>query len=174
MKTLYEVQVLLWSTSVDLLKGIVVLPPSLSFFSFLFFLFLWPLWLFLFISHLSSLGSFNLSYFGIFYFLLFGIFSSLKATLYILQEYRRSHTLQEVLNIKKTKNWIMMYANVCLCQCSRICNDTSASCSNYEGEAQLACSSSIKQKHVWQWKIKSWEDGCCMAIYLGKAMEMPW
>ena len=24
-----------------------------------------------------------------------------------------------------------MYANVCLCQCSRICNDTSASCSNY-------------------------------------------
>src|ERR1041385_4319829 len=25
---------------------------------------------------------------------------------------------------------IMMYANVCLCQCRRICNDTSASCSN--------------------------------------------
>ena len=23
-------------------------------------------------------------------------------------------------------------------------------------------------------KIKSWEGGCCMAMYLGKAMEMPW
>src|SRR4051812_45975667 len=43
----------------------------------------------------------------------------------------------------------MMYANVCLCQCSRICNDTSASCSNYKGNAQLSCGSSIKKKHVW-------------------------
>ena len=43
-----------------------------------------------------------------------------------------------------------MYANVCLCQCSRICNDTSASCSNYKGNVQLACGSSIKKKHVLQ------------------------
>ena len=27
-----------------------------------------------------------------------------------------------------------MYANVCLCQCSRICNDTSASCCNEKGQ----------------------------------------
>src|SRR3954471_3439883 len=48
------------------------MPPSLFlFFSFLFlFLFFWwPQWLFLFNSHLSSLGSFD--------FVLFGIFSSL-------------------------------------------------------------------------------------------------
>ncbi len=43
----------------------------------------------------------------------------------------------------------MMYANVCLCQCSRICNETSASCSSNKGKAQLACDSTIKQKHVW-------------------------
>ena len=48
-----------------------------------------------------------------------------------------------------------MYANVGLSQCSRICNDTSVSCSNYKGKAQLA------------------EDGCCITMYLGKAMEMP-
>src|SRR4051812_38028167 len=42
---------------------------------------------------------------------------------------------------------IMMYANVCLFQCSRICNNTSASCSNNKGKAQLSCGSSIKQKH---------------------------
>src|SRR3954466_13823747 len=58
------------------------------------------------------------------------------------------HTLQEVLNIKRMKT-IMMYANVCPCQCSRIRNDTSVSCRNYKGKAQLACGSSIKQKHVW-------------------------
>src|ERR1041385_8924112 len=69
---------------------------------FLFFVFLWPHWLFLFISHFSSLGSFNLSSFGIFYFVLFGIFSSFKGTLYILQEYKEDlHTLQEVINTKK-------------------------------------------------------------------------
>src|SRR3954469_16380414 len=44
---------------------------------------------------------------------------------------------------------MMMYANVRLYQCSGICNDTSASCSNYKGKAQLSCGSSIKQKHVW-------------------------
>src|ERR1044072_5500527 len=36
-------------------------------------------------------------------------------------------------------------ANVCLCQDSRICNDTNVSCSNDQGKAQLACGSSIKQ-----------------------------
>ena len=62
------------STSVDLSKGIVVLPASLFLFTFSpFYIFLfiwWPPWLFLFNSHLSSLGSFK--------FVLFGIFSSLK------------------------------------------------------------------------------------------------
>src|SRR3954465_7430892 len=54
-------------------KGILVLSPSLFLFLFFFFLFflffvsLWPHWIFLFISHLSSLGSFHVSSFGIFY-----------------------------------------------------------------------------------------------------------
>ena len=55
-----------------------------SFFSF--FIFLWPQWLFLFNSHLSSLGSFN--------FVLFGIFSSLQGQHSIYyKKYRRSFTL---------------------------------------------------------------------------------
>ena len=61
--------------------------PSLSFFFlFLFFLFFcifwWPRWLFLFNSHLSSLVSFNFSSLG--------SFPHLRATSYILQEYRIS------------------------------------------------------------------------------------
>ena len=106
---------------------------------FLFFVFLWPHWLFLFISHLSS--------FGIFYLCpLWDLFLTLRATLYILQEWR-SHTFTRYLY--KNWNYIMMYANVCMYQCSRICNDTSASCSNYKGKAQLACGSTINQNHVW-------------------------
>src|SRR3954468_19148793 len=70
-------------------KRIVVLPLSLFLFLFPFFLFFiffwWPQWLFLFKSHLSSLGSFDFVLFGIF-------FLTLGATLYILQEYRRSFT----------------------------------------------------------------------------------
>ena len=27
---------------------------------------------------------------------------------------------------------------------------------------------------MYDMKIKSWEGGCCMAMYLGKAMEMPY
>src|SRR3954471_6978345 len=67
------------STSVDLSKGIVVLPLSLFLFLFLFFLFfcifLWPQWLFLFNSHLFSSGSFILS--------TLGSFPNLGQTLYL-------------------------------------------------------------------------------------------
>ena len=45
------------------------------------------------------------------------LFLTLRATLYILQEYRRSHTLQEVLNIKKTEKLsgcMQMYASASL------------------------------------------------------------
>src|SRR3954465_7659848 len=92
--------------SVDLSKVIVVF-PLLYFFSFL-----WPHYLFLFISHFSSLGSFNLSSFGIFYLCpILDLFLTLRATLYILLGYRKSHALQEVLNIKKTEN----YHDVCKC-----------------------------------------------------------
>src|SRR3954469_64861 len=83
-----------------------VAPFSLFIYFFTFFIFLvflWPHWLFLFISHLSSLGSFVCP--------LLGSFITLRATPYILQGCRRSHTLQEVLNIKKTKN----YHDVCKC-----------------------------------------------------------
>ena len=111
-------------------KGIVVLPPSLFLFSFS--LFLLPHWLFLFISHLSSLGSFHVSSFGIFYLCpLWDLFLT-RATLYILQGWRRSTHFYKVLIIK-----LKLYhdvSNVCLCQCNRICNDTSASCSNYVWE----------------------------------------
>ena len=87
---------ILWSTSVDLSKGIVVLPPSLFLFLFFFLFFLFfcifcglfgsfylslicPLWdLFM----CPLLGSFNLSSLG--------SFPHLRATLYILQESRRS------------------------------------------------------------------------------------
>ena len=121
------------NTSVDLSKEIVVLPPSLFLFIFLFFV------ASLALSVLSSLGSFVCP--------LWDLFLTLRATLYFTRPIEDLHTLQEVLNIKKLKT-IMMYANVCLCQYSRICNDTSASCRNYNGKAQLACGSSIKQKHV--------------------------
>ena len=79
---------------------------------FYFFVFLWPLWLFLFISHLSSLGSFHVSSLGSFNLSSLGSFPHLRATLYILQEYKEDlHTLQEVLNIKKDEN----YHDVCKC-----------------------------------------------------------
>src|ERR1041385_6894985 len=94
------------STSVDLPKGIVVLPLSLFLFFFLFFFFFfiflfpsllflffsifwWPQWLFLFNSHLSSMGSFILS--------TLGYFPQLRATLYFTRRYRRSFTLYKVL-----------------------------------------------------------------------------
>src|SRR4051794_31506202 len=75
-------------------------PPSLflfSFFSFFFFFsfyFLWPPWLFLFNSHFSSLGSFDLCP-------LWDLFLTSGATLYILQKYRRSFTLYKGTHIKK-------------------------------------------------------------------------
>src|SRR3954467_8929815 len=69
---------------------------------------------------------------------LWDLFLTLGATLYILQKYRRSLTLYKGTQHKEKCNY--HDANVCLCQGSRICNDTSASCSN-----ELACGSSIKQ-----------------------------
>src|ERR1041385_1487912 len=109
---LYGVEGIRGSTSVDLSKGIVVLPPSLLLFLFLFFLFFsifwWPPWLFLFNSHLSSLGSFK--------FVLFGIFSSIKGNTLFYKKYRRSFTLSKSTQHKEDVA-IMMYENVCLCQC---------------------------------------------------------
>src|ERR1041385_4103116 len=106
--------------------------PLLSFFLFFYFFvfFWWPQWLFLFNSHLSSLGSFNLSSLGSFNLSTLGSFPHLGATLYILQR-----SIEDLSHFTKYSDHkenvnIMMYANVCLCQCSRICNDTSASCSN--------------------------------------------
>src|ERR1044071_8351760 len=101
--------------------------PLLSFY-FSFFSFFYFLYFFgglngsFYFSHLSSLGSYNLS--------TLGSFPHFRGnTLYI----RKS--IEDLSHITKYSNHeeyvtIMMYANVCLCQCSRICNDTSASCSN--------------------------------------------
>src|SRR3954466_5282116 len=108
--------------SVDLSKEIVVF-PLLSFYFFfllfLFFYFLWPHWLFLFISHMSSLGYFVCPLwdilfvlFGIFYLSSLGSFPHFKGnTLYFTRSIGDHHTLQEVLNIKKTEN----YHDVCKC-----------------------------------------------------------
>ena len=134
------------STSVDLSKwNSSVAPFSLfiSFFSFFYF--------FIFS---GLIGSFYLSIICPLWDLLFCplwdllFFPHFKGnTLYFTRSIEDLHTIQEVLNIKRMKT-IMMYANVCLCECSRICNDTSTSCRNYNGNAQLACGSLIKQNHV--------------------------
>src|SRR3954469_20139506 len=93
--------------------------PLLSFYFYfslfsIFCIFFWPQWLFLFNSHFSSLGSFN--------FVLLGIFSSLRGNTLFYKKYRRSFTLYKSTQHKEDEA-IMMYANVCLCQCSRNMND---------------------------------------------------
>ena len=94
----------------DISKGIVVLPPSLflfifsPFFSFLLY-FCGLIGSFYLSIIFSSLGSFNLCSLG--------SFPHLRATLYILQEYKEDlHTLLEVLNVKKDEN----YYDVCKCK----------------------------------------------------------
>src|ERR1041385_4869697 len=91
-----------------------------------------PLWDLLI---LSSLGSFD--------FVLFGIFSSLQGQYSIF--YKNIGDLSHFTKVLTKRKCNYHDANVCLCQGSRICNDTSASCSNDYGKAQLACGSSIKQ-----------------------------
>ena len=127
-----EDEVLVWISQ----KEQQYAPFSLFFlFLFIFLFFWWPQWLFLFNSHLSSLGSFD--------FVLFGIFSSLQGQYSIFTRIQEIfHTLQRYSQKENVTNHD---ANVCLYQNSRICNDTSASCSNDQGKAQLACGSSIKQ-----------------------------
>src|ERR1041385_5513173 len=94
--------VLVWISQ----KDCSVAPFSLFISFFLFFLFfsifLWPQWIFLFNSHLSSLGSFD--------FVLFGIFSLLKGnTLFYKKVKEIFHTLQGTQNHKEDVT-IMMYA----------------------------------------------------------------
>src|ERR1041384_7164771 len=103
----------------------VLVCPFLSFYFFLFlffpfFLFWWPQWLFLFNSHLSSLGSFD--------FVLFGIFSSLLGQYSIF--YKNIGDLSHFTKVLTKRKCNYHDANLCLFQGSRICNDTSASCSN--------------------------------------------
>src|ERR1041385_9063062 len=122
---LYGVQDISGNTSVDLSKGIVVCPllSFYFFFSFLFFLYFFGgLNGSFYFSHLSSLGSFNLSSLG--------SFSQFRGnTLYITKSIEDLSHFTRYSNHKEDVT-IMKYANVCLCECSRICNDTSASCSN--------------------------------------------
>ena len=137
-----SVQVLLWSTSVDLKKRIVVLPPQCF-----YFFFLWPLWLFL--RYLS--------------FVLFGIFSFLFLffPLWDLFLTGKCNTLYKWISThfyKVLKTQMKLYhdvCNVCLCQCSRKCNDTSATCSKkmYKEKGQLSCGCMIMQKAIWWWRI---------------------
>ena len=98
----------------DLSKGIVVC-PLLSFYLFFsffyFFVFFGGVNGSFYFSHLSSLGSFNLS--------TLGSFPHLRATLYFTRRYRRSFKLYKVLKHKEDVA-IMMYANVCLCSVAGI------------------------------------------------------
>src|SRR3954462_9695051 len=88
-----------------------VAPFSLFIFFLYFFYFVffwWPQWLFLFNSHFSSLGSFNLPSLG--------SFPHLSAILYFTRSIEYIHTLQGTQH--KEDVAIIMYANVCLCQWS--------------------------------------------------------
>src|SRR4051812_32966092 len=98
----YGVQDIRWSTSVDLSKGIVVC--SLLSFYFLFLSFLWPQWLFLFISHLSNLGSFRLSSLGSFGLSSLGSFPHFRGnTLYITRSIEDLSHFKKLLSIKNMK-----------------------------------------------------------------------
>src|SRR4051812_625151 len=90
-------------------EEVLVCPFSIFIFIFLFFLFFlffwWPQWLFLFNSHLSSLGSFDFCP-------LWDLFLTLGAILYILQEYRRSFTLYKGTQHKENVTIMMqIYAS---------------------------------------------------------------
>src|SRR3954471_22446273 len=102
------------------------MPPSLFlflFFSFSLFLFnfWWPQWLFLFNSHLSSLGSFNFCP-------LWDLFLTLGAILYILQKYRRSFTLYKGTQHKE--NVTIMMQTYAFARVAGYAMILSASCSN--------------------------------------------
>ena len=84
--------VLVWISQKDSSVAPFSLFIYFSLFS-IFFIFLWPQWLFLFNSHLSSLGSFILS--------TLGSFPHLRATLYFTRGYRRSSHFTRYSNIKK-------------------------------------------------------------------------
>src|ERR1041385_9065170 len=120
---LYGVQDIRGSTSVNLSKGIVVCPLLSFFFFFSFFSFLYflvasmalsislicPLWDLLILCSLGSFPHFR------------------GNTLYITRSIEDLSHFTRVLNHKENET-IMKYANIYVCQCSRICNDTSASC----------------------------------------------
>src|ERR1041385_4509943 len=131
---LYGVQDIRWSMSVDLSKGIVVC-PLLSFYFILFFFYFFLFFLgglngSFYFSHLSYLGSFNLSSLGSFNLSTLGYFPHFRGnTRYITRSIKDLSHFTKYSNHKEDVT-IMMYANVCICQCRRICNDTSASCSN--------------------------------------------
>src|ERR1041385_5395073 len=108
--------------------------PLLSFISFspfsIFLYFFGGLNGSFYFSHLSSLGSFNLYSLGSFNLSTLGSFPHFRGnTLYFTKGIEDLSHFTKYSNHKENVT-IMMYANVCLCQCSRICNDTSASCSN--------------------------------------------
>src|SRR4051812_16105785 len=107
---LYGVQDTIGSTSVDLSKGIVVY-PLLSFY-FLFSIF--------FVFFCGLKGSFYISLICPLWDLLicplWDLFLTLGNTLYY-KKYRRSFTLYKSTQHKEDEA-IMMYASICLCQCS--------------------------------------------------------
>ena len=108
------------------LKGIVVLLPSLFLFSFFIFIFVASLALSIYLSFVL----FRIFSCVIFWDLLFvsslGSFPHFKSNTLYIQRWTRSTHFYKVLTIKL--NLYHDVCNVCLCQCSRICNDTSVSC----------------------------------------------
>src|ERR1041385_2196813 len=94
--------VLVWISQKDSSVAPFSLFIYFSLFSLFCIFFLWSQWLFLFNSHLSSLGSFD--------FVLFGIFSLLKGnTLFYKKLKEIFHTLQGTQDHKEDAT-IMMYA----------------------------------------------------------------
>ena len=97
--------------------------------------------------------SLSIFHFGIFLFCpLWDLFFTLGAILYILQEYRRSFTVYKGTHIKRCN---YHDANVCLCQGSRICNDTSASCNNDLGQGPTSMRLIDQAISMYDMKIKS-------------------
>ena len=106
-------------------------------------------------------------------FVLFGIFSSLKGNTLCFTWIKRrsSHFIRSTQHKDKWKlSWCMqMYASASVAGYAMILARHVAIIGarpNYHAALRSS-------KSMYDMKIKSWDGGCCMAMYLGKAMEMP-
>ena len=137
--------------------------PFSLFFSFFFF----------FVASLALSIYLSFVLFGIFSFVLFGIFSALKGNTLCFTRIKRrsSHFIRSTQHKDKWKlSWCMqMYASASVAGYAMILARHVAIIGarpNYHAALRSS-------KSMYDTKIKSWDGGCCMAMYHGKAMEMP-